>query len=149
MSTTDPIMERLEDQISWYDRKASLNQHFHRNIKTTEIVAAALIPFVGAIDFPRVVWVTGALGVLITILEGLLHLNQYEQNWISYRSTCESLRHEKFCFLAGGAHYAGLANPRTLLAERIESIVAQEHSNWASTRQEPATPIQTAAATNS
>jgi hypothetical protein len=135
---TDPVIERLEEQISWYDRKAVLNQRLYSNIKTTEIVAAALIPFVGAINFPGAVWVTGGLGVLITIFEGLLHLNQYEQNWLAYRSTCETLRHEKFRFLAGAAHYAGVANPRALLAERVESVVAQEQSNWASTRQEPA-----------
>jgi hypothetical protein len=34
--------------------------------------------------------VTGGLGVVITVLEGMLHLNQYQQNWINYRSTCEA-----------------------------------------------------------
>jgi hypothetical protein len=43
--------------------------------------------------------VTAGLGVLITVLEGLLHLNQYQQNWINYRSTCEALKHEKYIYL--------------------------------------------------
>ena len=146
MNATDPVMERLENQISWYDRKAVLNQRFYRSIKTSEIVAAALIPFVAAIDLPRAVWVTGAMGVLITILEGLLQLNQYEQNWISYRATCETLLREKFCYLAGAVHYAGIANPRALLAQRVESIVSQEHANWAMTRQEPGKQTADAAA---
>jgi hypothetical protein len=52
-----------------------------------EIAAAATIPFLSAFTFSRMVRATGGLGVLITILEGMLHLNQYQQNWIAYRST--------------------------------------------------------------
>src|ERR1700730_2923095 len=95
----DPIMERLEDQIGWYDRKSISNQRYFKRIKIVEIAAPAIIPFLSAFPFPRMLWVTGALGVLITILEGMLHLNQYQQNWIAYRSTCESLKHEKYTYL--------------------------------------------------
>jgi hypothetical protein len=49
-------------------------------------IAAATIPFFSAFSFSRMVWVTGGLGVLITVMEGMLHLNQYQQNWIAYRS---------------------------------------------------------------
>src|SRR5437773_2200881 len=87
----DPTMERLEDQIGWYDRKSMTNQRYFKWIKMVEIAAAAMIPFLSAFSLPRIMWVTGGLGVVITVLEGMLHLNQYQQNWIAYRSTCESL----------------------------------------------------------
>src|ERR1700759_4851152 len=111
----DPIHDRLEDQIGWYDRKSLYNQHAFKRIKVTEIVAAALVPFISVWGFRHAPLVTGGLGILITILEGLLHLNQYQHNWITYRSTCEELRHEKYVFLAGASPYAGLSNPRALL----------------------------------
>ena len=143
MNTTaaDPIMERLEDQISWYDRKSLANQHYFKRIKIVEIAAAAVIPFLSASHLPNAAWITGALGVVITILEGMLHLNQYEQNWITYRSTCESLKHEKYVYLGKGGPYAGSPDPRALLADRIESTVSQEHAKWASVQQQtkPAT----------
>jgi len=132
----DPVVERLEDQISWYDRKSSSNQRIYKRIKMTEIVAAAIIPFLGALNPPHVGWWTGALGVVITIFEGLLHLNQYQQNWTAYRSTCESLKHEKYVYIAKASPYAGVADARTLLAERVESLVSQEHAKWASAQQE-------------
>jgi len=135
-STNDPIMERLEDQISWYDRKSLFNQRYYKRIKMIEIAAAALIPLMSAINLPRMTWVTGGLGVLITVLEGMLHLNQYEQNWIGYRSTCESLKHEKYVYLGNAAPYGGSANAHALLAERIESLVSQEHAKWASVQQQ-------------
>jgi hypothetical protein len=129
-------MERLEDQIAWYDRKSQRNQNIYKNIKTVEIVAAAVIPFLSALKFREAAWVTGVLGVVITVLEGMLHLNQYQQNWIAYRSTCESLKHEKYVYLGNAAPYANVPNPHALLAERIESLVSQEHAKWASVQQQ-------------
>ena len=132
----DPIMERLEDQIAWYDRKSMTNQQVFKRIKTVEIAAAAIIPFLAALSLPRVMWATGGLGVLITVLEGMLQLNQYQQNWIAYRSTCESLKHEKYVYLGMASPYASAVDPHALLAERIESLVSQEHAKWASVRQQ-------------
>jgi hypothetical protein len=132
----DPIMDRLEDQISWYDRESIANQRYFKGIKMVEIVAAAVIPFLSAFSLSRMTWVTGGLGVLITVLEGMLHLNQYQQNWIAYRSTCESLKHEKYVYLGKAAPYASAEDPHALLAERIESLVSQEHAKWASVQQQ-------------
>lgn len=139
-SIPDPIKERLEDQIGWYDRKSIANQRAYKRIKVVEILSAAVIPFLATFNFPHVVWVTGALGVLITVLEGLLHLNQYQQNWISYRSTCEALKHEKYVYLAKAAPYANATDPHALLAERIESLVSQEHAKWASVQSQETKP---------
>jgi hypothetical protein len=132
----DPIMNRLEDQIGWYDRKSLTNQGCFKRIKMVEISAAAIIPFLSAFSLPRMMWVTGGLGVLITVLEGMLHLNQYQQNWIAYRSTCESLKHEKYVYLGKASPYASAVDPHALLAERIESLVSQEHAKWASVQQQ-------------
>jgi len=133
---SDPIMKRLEDQIAWYDKKSISNQRWFKRIKMFEITAAAIIPFLAVLHLPCGVWITSGLGVLITILEGTLHLNQYQQNWITYRSTCEALKHEKYVYLGKASPYAAAADPHALLAERIESLVSQEHAKWATTQQQ-------------
>ena len=133
---SDPIMQRLEEQIAWYDRESQDNKRSYKRIKTVEIIAAAIIPLLAALSLPRLNYVAGALGVVITVLEGMLHLNQYQQNWTAYRSTCESLKHEKFTYLGKAAPYAAVADPHALLAERIESLVSQEHAKWASVQQQ-------------
>lgn len=132
----DPIMERLEDQIAWYDRKSLASQRAFKRIKTVEIFAAAVIPFLAALKISFIGMVTAGLGVLITVLEGILHLNQYQQNWITYRSTCESLKHEKYTYLGKASPYASVPDPHALLAERIESLVSQEHAKWTSVQQQ-------------
>jgi len=135
MPDADPTLERLEDQIGWYDRKGNFNQHTFKWFKVVEIGAAGLVPLFSGFKLP---WVAGSLGVLIAILEGVLQLNQYHHNWITYRSTCESLKHEKYLYLAGAGPYAAAASPHALLAERIESLVSQEHAKWAAGQEQAA-----------
>ena len=135
----DPIFARLQDQLSWYSQKSREARKAFKRIKVIEIVAAALIPFltgqIGDKAWPGISYVVGALGVLITILEGLLHLNQYQENWSAYRATAESLKHEKFLFLAKAGPYASAADPRVALAERIEAVMSQENTQWVATAQ--------------
>jgi len=132
----DPIMTRLEEQLNWYDTRSQSNQLYYKRIKIAEIIAAALIPFLSAVNFKHVVLVTAGLGVLITVLEGWLHLYQYQQNWTTYRSTCEQLKHEKYLYLGNAPPYATANDKRAILAERIESLVSQEHAKWASLQQD-------------
>jgi len=80
-------------------------------------------------------WNPAGLGVLVVVLEGLQSLNQFHHNWITYRSTCEELKHEKFLWLAKAGPYAASANPDVLLAERVESLISREHAKWVSARE--------------
>ena len=141
--TIDPIIERLEDQISYYDAKSSRCQKSYKGIKLVEIISAALIPFLAALhvadthDYVKAAFAiaTALLGVLITILEGVLQLQQYQQIWVTYRATCEALKHEKYTHIAKAGVYASAADPRALLAERIETIGSQENTKWTSLQQ--------------
>jgi hypothetical protein len=124
-------MQRLDDQISWYDKRSNRNQRLFKLLKVIVIGAAALIPFLaGLIIVPH--WIIGTLGMVVAVTEGIQQLNQYHANWISYRSTCEALKHEKYLYLAKAGPYSVAQDPRSLLAERIESLVSQEHAKWAS-----------------
>jgi len=126
----DPIYQRLLEEQAWYSQKSRAARTGFKRIKVTEIVAAAMIPFLTGHTWPGITYVVGGLGVLITILEGLLHLNQYQENWTNYRNTSESLKHEKFLFLAKAGPYANIADPRAALAERVEALISQENSQW-------------------
>ena len=129
----DVTLDHLQDQIEWYDGKSLFNQSRFKMLKMVGIVATALIP---ALSSRGPVWVTSALGVLILLLEGLQQLNRYHENWIAYRSTCEQLKHEKFLYLATAGIYGAAGDKHALLAERIESLVSQEHAKWASSQEQ-------------
>jgi len=134
MTQTDVVLDRLEDQISWYDKKASWNERMFKRLRIATIVMSSSIPLSAA--FVKYALITGALGALIALFEGLQQLNQHHQNWITYRSTAEALKHEKYLFLSTAGSYASSTNPKTLLAERVESLVSQEHSKWTAEREQ-------------
>jgi Protein of unknown function (DUF4231) len=129
-----PTWDRLQNQLAWYDAKSRLNQRWFKRLKVCQIVVAAAIPVAAATPAPD--WLMGAGGALIVVLEGLQQLQQYQQNWTTFRATCERLKHEQFLFLAQAGPYGIAANPEALLAERVESLVSQEQAGWVSQREE-------------
>jgi len=133
-SADSPALARVREQIGWYDRKSQYNQRWFKGLKICQIVAAAGIPVAAAGSLPD--WILGAAGALIVVLESLQQLQQYQQNWITYRATCERLKHEQYLYLAHAGPYATVPDPDVLLAERVESLVSQEHAAWAANREE-------------
>ena len=135
----DPTWNRLEDQISWYEKKSAAAHRAYKRLKIGQIALIALIPFLAAVqddlqillppNYAMVPMVLIAfVGLAVILLEVIQHLNQYQQNWIHYRSTCEALKREKFLFLADAGPYARLEDTRAHLAERIEELISGEQS---------------------
>jgi len=75
------------------------------------------------------VWVIGGLAAVIVVLEGTQHLYQFQEHWITYRSTAEALKQERYVYLATAGPYVGEDRHRQL-AERIEGLISQEHAKW-------------------
>ncbi|HXM49309.1 MAG TPA: DUF4231 domain-containing protein [Pyrinomonadaceae bacterium] len=139
MSEPDVVIDRLEDQIKWYGQESAHAKRMFKRLKTATLAISVSIPLSAAFAtlYPLYTGViTGAMGASIALLEGLQQLNQYHQNWITYRSTTEALKHEKFLFLSTAGPYAATSNPKSLLAERIESLVSQEHAKWTSSQEQ-------------
>ena len=65
------------------------------------------------------------------------HLYQFQEHWITYRSTAEAWKHERFLYVAEAGPYV-TEDRHSQLAERIEGLVSQEHAKWtASQRSAP------------
>jgi len=124
-------MERLDDQLGWYDRKSVAAQRAYKRVKTLELVVAACVPVLAGLSAPAAV--TAALASVVVIAEGVLQLNQWQTNWVLYRSTAEALKHEKYLHLGQAGPYSGPDRDR-VLAERVEGLVSQEHAKWTEAR---------------
>ena len=133
------VQARLAEELGWYDARARENQRWYRAIKVVQLVAAALVPVMAGIGASA--WITGGLGSLIVVLEGVQQLYQFQEHWIAYRTTWEGPRREQHLYEARGGDYATAASPPTLLAERVEALVAREHARWVSV-QEAAARVQ-------
>src|SRR6266566_2455496 len=122
-SAVNSTVERLDDQIRWYDQKSLSNQRLYKWLKGLEIVAAATIPIVAFLM--GFAFLAAVLGATIVVLEGIQGINQFQHNWISYRTTCEQLKHEKYLWLAKAGPYSAATKTESLLAERVESLVSE------------------------
>ena len=135
----DYLENRLEDQIKWYNKKSGKNQKMFKGMQLVTIITAACIPFLtgylsdGAICLKYVV---GALGVLVVILTGINNVYKFQENWIAYRTTCESLIHEKYLYKTGTKPYNG-NEPFNLLVQRVEMLISKENSSWTELTKKP------------
>ena len=135
-----PTEERLDDQVSWYDRKSQTAQRRYKTLKLAQVIIAALIPLASTFPIPAAEfkWVMAILGLLVLTIEAVQQLNQDQQNWTAYRSACEALKHEKYLYLAGAGPYSNAESAEkrlALLADRIEGLISQEHAKWVSAQE--------------
>lgn len=131
MNEPDYIENRLEDQINWYSKKSTECQKKYKKLRIIEIAAAACIPFIAGMgdSIPKDQWVLGILGIVVAITAGLLSLLKHHELWITYRTTCEQLKHEKYLYLTKSPPYDSSGN-LTDLVTRVESLISKENSNW-------------------
>lgn len=125
---------RLQNQLDWYDRKSQHCQRWYKRLKIAQVALAVLIPTTTLLPGDAPKWASSIAGCLIAVLEAIQQINQYSTLWVTYRSTAERLKHEKYLFLSAAGPYKGLPEPDRLvaLAERIEEHVSAEHANWIS-----------------
>jgi hypothetical protein len=134
ITESEYLTKRVDDQINWYTAKSSACQTSYKRFRVTEVVAAALIPFLSAMGdkVPNGPWVIGFLGALIAIAAATAGIFKYHENWIQYRATCEQLQSEKYLFLVRATPYAEGDAFQTFV-QRIEGLISKENSTWSQT----------------
>ena len=134
ISQDDYFKDRLDNQIDWYDRKSIQSQKWFKRLQVMVIVSSATIPFLSGYMDSETLYlkiVVGLLGLVIAAITAVLGLYQFQENWLEYRTTCETLRHEKYLFLAKAPPY-NEEEPFLLLVERVEGLISKENTNWQS-----------------
>ncbi|GAA4012151.1 hypothetical protein GCM10022232_62440 [Streptomyces plumbiresistens] len=124
----DVTWDRLQNQLDWFDRKSALAQRRFKQLKLATLMLAAGLPVTVAASAPN--WIPALMGALVAVIEGAQQLFKFQENWINYRSVCESLRREQYLYLARAGHYGDTADVDTLLAEMVERIIGQETTHW-------------------
>lgn len=138
MSPEEYIQQRVDDQIAWHSKKSSTNRKTYQILTLLAIIAAACIPLLSAVTLlsenPGVIapLAAGGLGVLITILSGTTSLFRFHENWVEYRLIVESLKRERFLFLAGVEPYTG-DEKFPEFVERVEGLIAKTVVSWGQT----------------
>ena len=132
MDENEYLEKRLDDQIDWYDKKSVYSQKWFKRLQVVAIVGAAIIPFLSGYMSEEYICMKiaiGFLGLIVAAVTAILGLYQFQENWIEYRTTCESLKHEKYVYLTKTTPYDD-KNALALLVERVETLISKENTNW-------------------
>jgi hypothetical protein len=132
MTEQEYIKTRIDDQITWYSNKATTNKFYNHLTKGLIIAFSAIIPFIAGLEFCTTTKnvILGIFGSLISILSGLSGLLKFQEKWTEYRTTSETLKHEKLLFLTKTGPYNVEPEPFKLLVTRTENLVSKENSAW-------------------
>jgi len=109
-----------------------INQKWFRRNKIIELVSSAIIPFIAGFGdiIPFSKWLLGGLGVVISIAAGISSLYKFQENWIQYRKTAETLKQEKMLYLTETEPY-NQDDKFYRFVRNIESIISTENRQWA------------------
>ena len=102
MTPEEYIKDRVEDQIVWYDRKSGSNKLCFILLQIATLAGSASVPVFSIFSSDMWARLTVAiLGSATAITTGIVSLFQFREHWIDYRTTAESLKHEKFMYQTG------------------------------------------------
>ena len=135
------LEKRYYGQIGWYDNKSLWNQKWYRRLQWGLIVFSALTPVLIAINwglptYQLLRWVPLITSVLVAIVASALKTFKFQENWINYRTTCETLKKEIHFYEAGIGEYANAEDKEALFVERVENLISRENTLWLSVHKE-------------
>lgn len=127
------LKERYEDQINWYDKKSVWSQKMYKRFQGAVIVLSAITPILVAIGVDEARWPAVVISALVAIGTTSLKTFKYQENWINYRTTCETLRKEIHFYKAGVSDYKDTGDAEALFIERVEALISRENTMWLTT----------------
>jgi hypothetical protein len=122
--------ERLDPSIAWYERRSGVSRRWFYAMQATQLVASTLVTALAAWPaelVPRPL--LAAVSAAAALAAGCIGLFGWQQHWIRYRATAETLKREKYLYRSNAGAYAN-APGMALLAERCEAVESSENTTW-------------------
>jgi hypothetical protein len=121
---------RYQNQIDWYDRKAIQNHNRYKLLQWATLVLSVVTPILIIVETGHSKWIVVAIAALVAISTAALKTFKYQENWINYRTTCETLRKEIHFYNACIQGYEAVEDKEALFVERVESLISRENTLW-------------------
>lgn len=137
-SFSDYLRNRYEKQIAWYSNKSALNKRWFLGVGVYIVIVSIVIPiFMLVLDtsFLATKLFIVVLSSTVAIATGINSLFKFQDNWISYRTTSETLKKEKSFYLGSVGDYAQASDKDALFIERVEATISRENSLWLTVQQ--------------
>ena len=124
------LKSRYESQIQWYDAKAQSAKRTYQFLQWLLIVFSALTPILILLESHFGNWFPVTSAVLVAIITSALKIFKYQEHWIDYRTTCETLRKEIYLYQGCVDQYSTAHDKESLFVQRVESLISKESTLW-------------------
>ena len=136
------VSGRYQREVAWYDARATSNQRWYMALQWPLVILAALVPVLIALGGDAERWAAIGVSAGVAVAAGALKTFKYEEHWLNYRTTCETLRKEIHFYRARIHVYEQTADPEGLFVERVESLISRENTLWLTAHKENANKHQ-------
>ena len=143
MTEEEYIKTRLDDQINWLSKRSGFNQMMYKRLILLEIILSVSIPFLTSFidgeffgepsDNTTIKILIGFFGLGIALIAGIMNIYKFQENWVNYRATAETLKQEKFMFITKSGKYQDVNTTNQVYNDfvaNVEKILAGENSKW-------------------
>jgi hypothetical protein len=122
------LQERVDFKIDLYQRLSRQQKIRYYVVSVLTIILAASVPVAVNVSAGRLA--PTAISLLLIILVGLEKLFLFREHWKNYDLAEESLRKEKYLFLARAGGYAGKGEDEAfrILVENFEERIHEERA---------------------
>jgi hypothetical protein len=131
------IKVRYQTEIEWYDKKAIANQFRNSCFQIILIICSSITPVLIALSFSLrnelAIWISIVFAVITAISGSVLKIFKFYDNWMNYRTICETLRKEIHLYNAALDEYRESPDKEALFVERVEALISREHTLWLKT----------------
>jgi hypothetical protein len=125
------VWQQLDTDFEWYDSAANRCRLGYVCTRAAALLVGSAVTVLAATRAPAAL--TASLAATVVVAEGLQQLFQFHTNWISYRTTAESLRQYAFLCAAGVPPFDDPSTRLQRLAEAERDLVSRESGTWAAT----------------
>ncbi len=124
------VETRYNAAVRWYDSKSIWNKKYYNITQISIIVLSSMTPVFAILELK---WPTTIAASLVAIGTGLIKFMKFEENWLNYRTICETLRKEPHLMDAGLSDYSRCENKYQMFVDRVESLISRENTLWLTT----------------
>jgi hypothetical protein len=125
------LSTRYSQLVAFYDKRAQQNKLGHRVCSVFIIgVSGILAPLIATGVLLRHPILGGFLSASVVMATAIGSNFQFNENWLSYRRTWDTLRREPHLRDARVGDYVSATDRNGLFVERVEAIASDEGTDW-------------------
>jgi hypothetical protein len=133
------LKNRYFKELEWYDKKSTQNHLAYQVFQWIAIVFSASTAVLIVIGDGPYKWLAVVIAVIVAISTAVTKTFKYQENWINYRTTCETLKKELHYYNAGIHGYEDAKDNEALFVDRVESLISRENTLWVTTHEKDET----------